>query len=694
MLSRLNSWTKLLIDGGFLAFRTFWLAFCLAYLPACSRSCGGSAANEADAGSRDASWALSAGAVGSDGSAGVDVVAAASPGVPGLPEAPTNDVLTGGTVDGAALREKNRARLSKDRSAVALIRGDDVRALGMHICEAKVPQRAKDTRILIKPNMGGFEWFRDPAKNGGDDGLSGRITQPEFVRGIVHCLKARGHTRITIAEGWGATHKDWEHLIRASGYEAMAKEEGVPLVAMDDDGVFDVEGDKPGKPLAVTGMEKTRMPKVLLPKILAEHLDGGLFISAPKLKVHRFGVVSIGIKGMQGVVMTSDASPAFHQKWRSHRELSAALLAGKQGDADARPKYVASLEVFAERMTDMLELAAPDVVLAEGAPAMGGDGFGKRFPVAEHVALGGTNAILVDRIGAQFLGLWDNAALGRELLGHRTSPLIEIAAKRFGVDISSPAVEGDGASLLAKRRPARLLGMAGFEIKDDASTSENVESGDGGVTLPELSAARASTPLVIDGNANEDAWRAATPITFDTNTRGEHTGTTTTVRALWSPTSVTFAIDMDGAAFNVDESRPKDTEREHLYEEDCAEIFLGPDPGRLTHYFEMEVGPLGHFFDIEIDRAAKSASKKSDVTWSGKLEIGARPERGSRRAHLEIAIRAPEVTAALAPNARLALGLFRMEGKGPRAYLAWSPARTERPNFHVPEAFGTLRLSP
>lgn len=152
---------------------------------------------------------------------------------------------------------------------------------------------------------------------------------------------------------------------------------------------------------------------------------------------------------------------------------------------------------------------------------------------------------------------------------------------------------------------------------------------------------------------------------------------------------------MDGAGFLVDESRAKDVDRPHLYEEDCAEIFLAPDPGRRTHYFELEVGPLGHFLDIEIDRAAKSASKKSDVEWSGQLSIGARPDRAAHRAHLEIAVRAPEIASVLAPDARLALGLFRMDGKAPkRSYLAWSPAHTERPNFHVPEAFGTLRLSP
>lgn len=94
----------------------------------------------------------------------------------------------------------------------------------------------------------------------------------------------------------------------------MAREEKVTIVGMNDDGVFDVEGDQPGKPLRVRGMEKTQVPTLLVPKVLADHLERGLYISAPKIKAHRFGVVSIAIKGMQGTVMLSDASPAFHQK--------------------------------------------------------------------------------------------------------------------------------------------------------------------------------------------------------------------------------------------------------------------------------------------------------------------------------------------------------------------------------------------
>jgi uncharacterized protein (DUF362 family) len=388
----------------------------------------------------------------SGASASVDVTSAASE-----TWAPGPPVVAGESVDGNALRVRTRARLAKDLSAVHVLEGGSARELGERACAAAVPKRAPETKILIKPNLGGFEWFKDPSHNGGDDGLRGRITDPEFVRGIVKCLKSKGHTRITIAEGWGATHADWERLIRVSGYEAMAREEGVRLVAMDDDGVFDVEGDKPGKPLALKGMEKTHVPTLLVPKILAEHLEDGLFISAPKIKAHRFGVFSAALKGMQGTVMLSDKSPAFRQKWRMHRELSDALTAGKKGDPKAREAYVESLRLFGERLSDVLEVEAPHVVLAEGAPAMGGDGFGRQWPTKESVAIAGTNPILVDRVVAEYLGFWKSAALAKELNGHETSPILEIAAERFGVDVSRPSIEGNGKTLLEGIRPPKRI---------------------------------------------------------------------------------------------------------------------------------------------------------------------------------------------------------------------------------------------
>jgi uncharacterized protein (DUF362 family) len=613
------------------------------------------------------------------------------------------------SIDGALLRAKNHDRIKDDRSAVTVLQAAPgpgaALELGGRICEAVVPRRSPETPVLLKPNLGGFDWFKDPSKNAGDDGLRGRITDPEFVRGVIRCLRARGHQQITIAEGWGATHKDWERLIRASGYEAMAREEKVSLVAMDDDGVFDLEGDRPGQPWGIRGMEATHVPTLLIPRILAEHLTHGLFLSLPKIKAHRFAVFSMAVKGMQGTVMLSDASPTFKQKWRMHRELNPYLDARKKGLPEDRAAYVAAIQTFAERMADVLEIEAPDAVLAEGAPAMGGDGFQKLWPVGVPIAIGGTNPVLVDRVGAEWLGLWNNAELGRALLGHTTSPLLETAAQRFGVDIVAPTLAGDGASLLAQKRPVHFVGMAPFAIHSDdtpagqagttspSSVGEKSESMDGSAAAaeppPVHAAALGSRVIVVDGLGDDAAWRDVSPTSWDTDYAGKGTGIVTRARFLYAPDALYALFELEETELFTDRSRRTDLPRPRLYEEDCVELFLTPDASRRRHYYEVELGPFGHFLDLDVNLDSKKNSP-----WSSRPTVAATEDPARHRAVIEAKLAAPEIASALKPGAHLPIGLFRMEGKSPRRYLAWSPPRTTKPNFHIPEAFGTLVLDP
>lgn len=375
-------------------------------------------------------------------------------------------VVADGKLDGAALRARNHKRLHDDESPVIALTGTDAAALGERLCEAVVPKRPASTPVLIKPNIGGFDSLKDPATHAGDDGIQGRITNPEFVRGVIRCLKARGHTSITIADGWGAPHSMWVKLIARSGYETLARTEQVPLVCMCDDGVFDTQGSKPGAPFSVSSMENTNVPSLLLPKILAEHLSAGLFIEIPKLKAHRFAVVSLGIKNLQGVVMSSQGSPAHRQKWRMHAELVDYMKTIVPG-SDDRALYVRSLEKFADRMVDVLEIATPDAVLLEGTPAMQGDGFQLMVPITPMIAIGGTNTIRVDQIGATFLGAFANKRLAAGLRGKQTSPLIERAGERFNVDFARTRVEGDGASAATSPRPFIYKAIAPFSIGRD-----------------------------------------------------------------------------------------------------------------------------------------------------------------------------------------------------------------------------------
>ena len=115
------------------------------------------------------------------------------------------------------------------------------------------------------------------------------------------------------------------------------------------------------------------------------------------------------------------------------------------------------------------------------------------------------------------------------------------------------------------------------------------------------------------------------------------------------------------------------------------EIFLVPDPNNLKHYYEIELGPYGHFLDMELNAAAK---KKRDLGWSSGARIATARDATSRRVTIEVAFSAPALVAAVsraaASGESLPFGLYRMEGKGPRQYLAWSPPRTPKPKFSRP----------
>jgi hypothetical protein len=335
---------------------------------------------------------------------------------------------------------------------------------------------------------------------------------------------------------------------------------------------------------------------------------------------------------------------------------------------------------------------------------MDGDGFEELWPSKEKYAVGGTNPILVDRVAAQLLGLWNNADLARELGGHATSPLLETAAKRFGVDIApQPTVTGDGASLLSTPRPVHFLGMAGFTIQSDptpALTPAQIAALRGtSAAAPSApaekpvahAAALGSDEITLDGKADDRAWSRATPVTWDTDYAGVKTSTSTRTRFLHSPSGLYALWELQGAGLHTDHTRPTDVPRPKLYEEDCVEFFLGPDPSHPRRYFETELGPFGHFLDVAIDLDAH----KSDTTWSSGAHIATTQDPAAHAAVVEAELTASDIVKALAPGAHLPLALYRMEGTSPsRQYLAWSPPRTAKPDFHVPEAFGTLVLDP
>ncbi len=231
--------------------------------------------------------------------------------------------------------------------------------------------------------------------------------------------------------------------------------------------------------------------------------------------------------------------------------------------------------------------------------------------------------------------------------------------------------------------------MDGFAIHSDATPAWSpIAPSYVAPSKPEARAVAAGADApVIDGDGKDALWTRAKSVSFESDWAGKPSGIVTRARFAWSKNALYALFELEGAGLFVDQSRPTHVERERLYEEDCVELFLGHDAANRDHYLEIELGPFGHFFDLEVERG-----KRYDVAWSSRPKIATSRDAAAKRASIEVALTAPEITRLLDTGARLPLGLYRMEGKKPRRYLAWSPTRTAKPNFHVPDAFGVLVL--
>lgn len=248
------------------------------------------------------------------------------------------------------------------------------------------------------------------------------------------------------------------------------------------------------------------------------------------------------------------------------------------------------------------------------------------------------------------------------------------------------------ASLPTLARVFLALGAIFFSVSctQIGSTSSQTHSPKTLAINSQLNAGKIKQPLSVDGEI-DSVWATATPLVFNTNWRGEVTPSRTQVRALWSQDALYLLWELDSAGLhNTDHVFSRDQERNKLYDEDCVELFIAPDPAAPYQYAEIEVGPYGHYMDLWVDRRMKS----HDSSWSSNLSVATKQQVSDKRVVIEMAIRASDITRALVAGAQLPIGLYRLEGAKPRQYLAAFPTHTKSPNFHVPEAFGSLVLNP
>jgi len=207
-------------------------------------------------------------------------------------------------------------------------------------------------------------------------------------------------------------------------------------------------------------------------------------------------------------------------------------------------------------------------------------------------------------------------------------------------------------------------------------------------------AKRSPIDFTPDASLSQEIWNKTEWVEFDHNLSGrsKHPGALTSVAAAWTDDSIYFAFRCRYDSLNVYEGEDVSKERWELWNRDVAEVFLNPQPERISHYYEFEVAPNNQWIDLEIE---KNKEPFNDSSWNSGFQHATRIDAKNHVwiAELRIPLRSMNVQT-IQPGTAWRVNYFRAAGPGAdqqRTFLAWSTI-PEGQTFHVPSRFGLLRF--
>ena len=204
----------------------------------------------------------------------------------------------------------------------------------------------------------------------------------------------------------------------------------------------------------------------------------------------------------------------------------------------------------------------------------------------------------------------------------------------------------------------------------------------------EVIAVRLSREVGANGFPVDGDWERAVPIWFSHDWQGknEDPQRQTEVRVLWSEQELYLRFRCRYRAIHVFPDASQNGRKDELWDRDVVEVFLQPDRFGEKFYKEFEVSPNGQWLDLDITPQGLRHIT-SGVRSSVKLD------ESRREWTADLAIPMGAIAARFDPAQLWRVNFFRCEGVDPnRFYAAWQPTGTPTPDFHVHEAFGTLRF--
>ena len=207
---------------------------------------------------------------------------------------------------------------------------------------------------------------------------------------------------------------------------------------------------------------------------------------------------------------------------------------------------------------------------------------------------------------------------------------------------------------------------------------------------------RAPSPIVIDGKLNEPAWKSAPAAgAFHFNWYVSGDKEPTVAKLLWDDQNLYVswrASDRHVSAFERQRHGP-------VSKDDCVEIFIAPNPAKVTNYYTFEINAIGTMLNRN-----KSDWWTAGPTWdpegvSYRTTYHGLDKKEESPADREWIVEAAIPLRNFAHDAahmppqegdRWRLNLQRLGGKTNPQASTWSPIPPPAKSFHTPEAFGTV----
>ena len=222
-----------------------------------------------------------------------------------------------------------------------------------------------------------------------------------------------------------------------------------------------------------------------------------------------------------------------------------------------------------------------------------------------------------------------------------------------------------------------------------------------------ITAMRVFGPIALNARVPALEWSSANAIRFATDWQGKNSDVAleTEVRVLWSPETLYLRFVCRYRELFIFGDSHANGCRNQLWERDVVEVFLQPpdslaksasvlgrqsgrnSPGRYRAFYkEFEIAPNGMWLDLDI-------SPEGPANFKSKLDRSVYLDESQKFWVAELAIPMRSLTSGFDSTIPWRVNFYRVEGKSePRHYLAWQPTHTPEPDFHMPEAFGTLHF--